>query len=83
MPGTAHTKFGPEVKIGAVPHYFVDLREPLTVVNRPTTLMEQALEKAIDNALEIQRRLDTGWRPSQLSFTILELYQLGGYSNVV
>lgn len=73
-------KLGEDATISDAPHYFVDLRQetPL-VINRPSTLLGRSLEEAVRRAQSIAIRLEAGWRPPTLSFTIHDLRRLGRY----
>jgi len=76
----AMARWGTDVRVGHVPFYLVDLRDSIPViVRRPLGLMGRGMELAISNARSIQLRLDMGWRPIDIWFTLGDLFDLGGY----
>lgn len=73
-------RFGREASTKDVPYYLVDMRtDSPIIVNRPSTLIGRSRSVAMENAKRIIQRLESGWRPTILSFTIGELYNLGEY----
>jgi hypothetical protein len=76
----AMARWGTDVKVDRIPFYLVDLRgsSPL-IIRRPLGLMGRGLELAVSNARAIQLRLDKGWRPIDIRFTLGDLFDLGGY----
>lgn len=73
-------KWGKNVKIKNIPHYYVDLRSKNpTIINRPQSLVNPNLEIAIRYAIGIQNRLNLGWRSPSLSFTVDDVFTIGNY----
>ena len=73
-------KHGLDQTIADVPHYFVDFTDPRAlVINRPESLLGLRFDDAVRKAGWIQERLDLGWRPPTVSFTIEDLLESGGY----
>lgn len=73
--------YGENVVIKNIPHFIVDLRGRHPVVfNCPDSLINPNLGISINAALYIQEKLDNGWRPENISFTIGELFEFGGYN---
>jgi hypothetical protein len=80
----ALVRHGVDAQVRDIPHYFVDLRgDPPAVVRRPTSLSGEHLRLSVAYAAKIQDRLDRGWRPSEVSFTVGDLYALGRYGEGV
>lgn len=65
---------GLDAQVKDVPHYIIDLRskEP-TITNLPASFSPMGLNEAIENAQAIQNRLEQGWRPMNVSYTIGDL----------
>ncbi|MER8513721.1 hypothetical protein NKH47_12305 [Mesorhizobium sp. M1060] len=73
-------KFGPGCHIGDVEHYvvrFVGMGPELLAL--PPTMGEAERREAIRLASSIQTRLDAGWRPHSVSYTIGQLFRDGRY----
>lgn len=76
----AMARWGTDVRVDHIPFYLIDLRDSIPViVRRPLGLMGRGLALAISNARSIQLRLDRGWRPTDIRFTMGDLFDLGGY----
>jgi hypothetical protein len=76
-------KMGIDIIIEDTPHYIIDFRtNPLTIFNRPSTLVMPYLSVSIQNALRLQDMIDRGWRPLDISFTIGDLLTIGKYQHV-
>lgn len=70
-------KYGLETKIADIPFYIVDFRNELPVIYDCEGVVFDSLsdiKKAIAAARSIQERLDLGWRPQNISYTIGQLY---------
>ena len=61
--------------------YFVDLRYGNNIFqpSHLPKLSEESYYKIIANSLKLQKRLDSGWRPAPLSYTIQDLYLNDNY----
>jgi hypothetical protein len=76
----AMVRWGTDVRVDQIPFYLIDLRSSTPViVGRPLGLMGRGLALAVSNARSIQRRLDKGWRPIDVRFTMGDLFDLGRY----
>lgn len=61
-----------------IPSYIIDFRPNLPkIININNTVYDSVtcIQNAIESAYAIQERLDKGWRPSTISFTILDLME--------
>lgn len=70
-------KYGFETTLSDVPLYLVDLRKDNPVIYDCEGVVFDSLsdiKKALEAAMSIQRRLDLGWRPRNISYTIGQLY---------
>lgn len=68
--------------INSADYFFVDLRDE-NIILQPQhlpILSETIYSKIIFNALKLQQRIDNGWRPVPLSYTMEELYLYDNYS---
>jgi len=76
-------RLGLHARLGDVEYYIVDLRRGMQpnarIVGCPPSLYGSARALAINNAWAIQRRLDRGWRPLNLSYTLGALAIDAGY----
>jgi hypothetical protein len=71
---------GAAAELADIPCYFVDLCGIVPrVIHRPSTLIEPYLSVCVSKAKWLQWRIDLGWRPLTLSFTLGELFALGEY----
>lgn len=70
-------KYGLQTKISDIPLYIVDFRNTRPVIYDYEGVVFDSLsdiQKAIIAAKTIQERLDLGWRPKEISYTIGQLY---------
>ena len=70
-------KYGMKTRIADIPLYIVDFRDKLPVIYDCGGVVFDSLsdiKKAIVAAKSIQERLDLGWRPQNVSYTIGQLY---------
>lgn len=73
---------GISAPINSADYFFVDLRDE-NIIFQPQhlpILSETIYSKIIFNALKLQQRIDNGWRPVPLSYTMEELYLYDNYS---
>lgn len=71
-------KYGMETRITDIPLYIVDFRNKIPVIYDCEGVVFDSLsdiKKAIVAAKSIQERLDLGWRPKNISYTIGQLYR--------
>lgn len=76
---------GINAPIKSANYYFVDLRKG-NVIFQPAhlpILSDDAYKKIINNSLKLQQRLDNGWRPTLLSYTIGDLFFEDNYDNIL
>lgn len=69
---------GSDILVADIPMYIVDFREPYPVIYDKDGVVFDSIydiKCAIASAKRIQDRLDLGWRPTELSYTIKCLYQ--------
>ena len=69
---------GPEAMVSDIPAYIIDFRESNPVIYDKNGVVFDSIfdvKSAIASAKRIQERLDLGWRPSGLSYTIKQLHQ--------
>lgn len=70
-------KYGMNTRIADIPSYIVDFRNKSPVIYDCEGVVFDSLsdiKKAIVAAKSIQERLDLGWRPQNVSYTIGQLY---------
>ncbi len=70
-------KKGVATTILEIPSYIIDFRNVIpTIYDKDGVVFDSIfdIKSAIASAKRIQERLDLGWRPSELSYTIKELY---------
>lgn len=68
--------------INSADYFFIDLREE-NIIFQPNylpILPNEIYSKIIFNALKIQQRIDNGWRPISLSYTLENLYLYDNYN---
>ena len=69
---------GAETLVSDIPMYIIDFRESYPVIYDMEGMVFDSIydiKCAIASAKRIQERLDLGWRPSGLSYTIKQLHQ--------
>ena len=69
---------GTEVLVSDIPMYIIDFRESYPIIYDKAGVVFDSIydiKCAIASAKRIQERLDLGWRPPELSYTIKQLYQ--------
>ena len=69
-------KYGMDVTIMNIPMYIIDFRQDVPIVfDKDGTVFDSLLDikSAIASAQRIQKRLDRGWRPCNLSYKIIYL----------
>lgn len=69
---------GLEILVLNIPMYIIDFRESYPVIYDMEGMVFDSIydiKCAIASARRIQERLDLGWRPSELSYTIKQLHQ--------
>lgn len=69
---------GTEVLVSDIPMYVIDFRESCPIIYDKEGVVFDSIydvKCAIASAKRIQERLDLGWRPSELSYTIKQLHQ--------
>lgn len=72
---------GISAPIKSADYYFVDLRDE-NIIYQPhylPILSNEIYSKIILNALKLQQRIDNGWRPVSLSYTMENLYLYDNY----
>jgi hypothetical protein len=73
-------KYGRSCTVGEVAHYVVQFGEcGARLITRPITMDESAARESLRLAGNIQQRLDLGWRPPSISYTIGDLFEDGRY----
>lgn len=73
-------RYGRDCTIGEVPHYVVQFTDRgARLIAPPPTMNESAAIESLRLAGNIQQRLDLGWRPLAISYTVGELFQDGRY----
>lgn len=71
-------KYGLETRISNIPLYIIDFRNKLPIVYDCEGVVFDSLsdiKKSMAAAMSIQKRLDLGWRPQNISYTIGQLYR--------
>lgn len=71
-------KYGLETRISHIPLYIIDFRNKLPVIYDCEGVVFDSLsdiKKSMAAAMSIQKRLDLGWRPQNISYTIGQLYR--------
>lgn len=71
-------KYGIETRISDIPLYIIDFRNEIPAIYDCEGVVFDSLSdirKAIAAARTIQERLDLGWRPEEISYTIGQLYR--------
>lgn len=71
-------KYGTKTKIADIPLYIIDFRSKTPVIYDCEGVVFDSLwdiKQSIAAAKTIQERLDYGWRPKEISYTIGQLYQ--------
>lgn len=71
-------KYGLETRIADIPLYIIDFRNKLPVIYDCDGVVFDSLldiKKSMAAAMSIQNRLDLGWRPQNISYTIGQLYR--------
>ena len=69
-------KYGMDITIISIPMYIVDFRQDTPIVfDKNGTVFDSLfdIKSAIASAQRIQKRLDSGWRPCNLSYKIIDL----------
>lgn len=68
--------------INSADYYFVDLRKGITIFqpSHLPILNEAIYNKIVINSLKLQKRLNEGWRPLSLSYTLENLYLTDKYN---
>ena len=69
-------RYGNSATIGDIPSYFIDFRNSIPIViNKNNVVFDSSasIKSAIACAKRIQDRIDDGWRPIDISFTIEDL----------
>ena len=70
-------KYGTQTKVCDIPLYIIDFRSPLPIIYDCAGVVFDSLSdirNALTAAKSIQERLDLGWRPENVSYTIGQLY---------
>lgn len=80
---SALLKFGEDARILDSDFYIIDLRNNITILNPPATFTPSICQIVIDNALKIQHRIDRGWRPVSLNYTIRDLFFYDNYQDFI
>lgn len=82
-------KYGLETRISDIPLYIIDFRNKLPVIYDCEGVVFDSLsdiKKSMAAAMSIQKRLDLGWRPQNISYTIGQLYRdiekIAKYENI-
>lgn len=76
-------KYGRSCALGETPHYLVRLdSNRSSMFNQPSSMGEEARREALHLAGNIQRRLEVGWRPLAVSYTVGELFEDGRYDTI-
>lgn len=67
--------------IKSADYYFVDLRNDIAIFQTPNLpiLSNEINSKIVFNALKLQPRIDNGWHPVSLSYTLENLYYYDNY----
>ena len=69
---------GTEILVTDIPMYIIDFRESFPIIyDKDGVVFDSVydIKCAIASAKRIQERLDLGWRPSEISYTIKQLHQ--------
>lgn len=69
---------GSETLVADIPSYIIDFREIIPIIYDKNGVVFDSIcdiKSAIASAKRIQERLDLGWRPIEISYTIKQLYQ--------
>lgn len=77
-------RHGINATINSANYYFVDLRKG-NMIFQPThlpILSDDIYIEIINNSLKLQQRLDNGWRPLSLSYTIGDLFLQDNYDRL-
>lgn len=72
-------RYGKDIRLQKIPFYVVGFRnETPKVVDYASTLFDSITEirNAVEAAHNIQKRLDIGWRPKELNYTIGDLFSV-------
>lgn len=70
-------KYGLGAKISDIPLYIIDFRSKLPIIYDCEGVVFDSIsdiKKSIAAAKSIQERLELGWRPNKISYTIGQLY---------
>ena len=70
-------KYGLDTKIADIPLYLIDFRNKIPIIFDCNGVVFDSLsdiKQAIEAAKNIQKRLEFGWRPRNISYTIGQLY---------
>lgn len=80
----AVVRAGHHVTLGVVSHYLIVMNgDSVEVIGAPSSLRGDDFLLAVENARRIDYRLQQGWRPRSLSYTMSDLFFEGGYDRIV
>jgi hypothetical protein len=67
-------KYGKNIKIKDIPFYIINLKEDIIIdFNNLVMIDYEDIHNIISCAKELQTRIDNGWRPCEISYTIGDL----------